>query len=290
MSTAIRFPRIAGALLLGGALLAQAPSVPALRGTTRAENRVERLAYGGRLRVQNRNGSIRVQGWDREEVALAAAIRDSERRRVELVLQRQGADLDIEARFQQRGWSFGFGAVRSPRCEMALSVPRRLLAFFRTTNGAVTVARVNGYARCETTNGDIQVREVAGEVHVDTINGNVELEDLKARVKGGTTNGQIRVEGVEGGLDLETTNGRILARNLDGWGEGIRMETTNGSIDVELGRASGELRAENTVGSLEVHVPGAQLMELGKHSVRLRIPGRSQRIHLETTTGSIRIH
>ena len=33
---------------------------------------------------------------------------------------------------------------------------------------------------------------------------------------------------------LETTNGGITAKNLDGWGEGIKLESTNGGIDVEL--------------------------------------------------------
>jgi DUF4097 and DUF4098 domain-containing protein YvlB len=258
-------------------------------GNARVEKRTERLAFGSKLWVKNRNGGIRVSGWDKEEVSLTAEIRDTDRRKIELVLQRKGEDLDIEAVFQQPQWSFSFGFIHSPRCEMTLNVPRKLLAHFRTSNGTVMVTALDGFANCETTNGDIRVREVSGEVHADTTNGIIEALKLRARIKGGTTNGRIVLEDVEGGVKMETTNGSIRAKNLDGWGEGIALETTNGSIEVELGKAGGDLNASNTNGSLDIKVPSAQVIEMGKHEAHLKVPGRNQRITLETTNGSIRV-
>jgi hypothetical protein len=254
---------------------------------SRVEVRTEKLAPGSKLWVKNRNGGIRVTGWDKDEVALTAQIRDSEKRRVDLVLQRKGPDLDIEAVFQQPSWSFG--VYISPRCEMTLQVPRKVLGHFRTTNGTVAVEHLEGYARCEATNGSIQVSDVKGEVHVDTTNGPIEARNLLARIKGSTTNGRIVLEEVMGGIRLETTNGTIRARNLDGWGEGIHLESTNGSIEVELGKAGGDLMAENSNGSLDIKVPGAQILEITKHSAHVKVPGRSQAIRLETTNGSIRV-
>jgi len=289
--------------LVGSALLAQVPPPPPpppappappapsigvdMPSGSRTEQRTEKLAQGAKLWVKNRNGGIRVTGWERDEVALTAQIRDSEKRRVELVLQRKGSDLDIEAVFQQPSWSFG--VYISPRCEMTLQVPHRLLGYFRTTNGTVTAENLDGYARCEATNGSIQVHHIRGEVHVDTTNGPIEARSLAARIKGSTTNGRIVLEDIEGGIHLETTNGSIRARNLDGWGEGIQLESTNGSIEVELGKATGDLIAENSNGSLEVRVPGGQVIEQTKHSARVKVPGRSQSIRLETTNGSIRV-
>jgi hypothetical protein len=280
-------PFTAPALLL---VLAAGSALPVAAGTSvRTETRSERLAFGSKLWVRNRNGAIRVSGWDKEEVALTAEIRDSDRRRIDLVVRRVGQDLDIEAHQEHPVISFNFGFTSSPRCDMTLAVPRRLLAHFRTTNGLVSVAGVDGYARCETTNGDILVSHVSGEVQGETTNGSVEARGLKARIKGGTTNGRIVLEDVEGGVDLETTNGQVRARNLDGWGEGIRLESTNGSIDVELGRATGEVLAENSNGSLDIRVPGAQVLDMSKHSAHVKVPGRQQKITLETTNGSIRV-
>ena len=259
-------------------------------GSPRTETRTEKLAFGSKLWVKNRNGAIRVTGWDKEEVALSAEIRDSEKRKIDLVVQKVGNDLDIEAVFQQPVLSFNFGFTSSPRCEMTLSVPHRLLGHFRTTNGPVSVTNLDGYARCETTNGDITVKDLKGEALTETTNGTVEARNLNARIKGGTTNGRIILEDVAGQVKLETTNGTIKARNLDGWGEGISLESTNGSIDLELGRATGEIQAENSNGSIEIKLPGAQILELSKHSARLKVPGKNQKITLETTNGSIHIH
>lgn len=288
--------------LVGSALLAQAPPPPPppappappgpmigvdMPSGSRTEQRTEKLAQGSKLWVKNRNGGIRVTGWDKDEVALTAQIRDSERRRVELVLQRKGSDLDIEAVFRQPSWSFGI--YISPRCEMTLQVPRRILGHFRTTNGTVAVEHLEGYARCEATNGAILVTDVRGEVYVDTTNGPIEARHLAARIKGSTTNGRIVLEEVTGGIRLETTNGSIRARNLDGWGEGIHLESTNGGIEVELGKATGDLIAENSNGSVEIKVAGAQVIEISKHSAHVKVPGRTQTIRLETTNGSIRV-
>lgn len=285
-------------ILAGSALLAQAPPPPPAASApptptvdipkgARTEHRTERLAQGAKLWVRNRNGDIRVTGWDRDEVVLTATIRDSERRRVELVLQHKGSDLDIEAVFQQPSWSFG--VYVSPRCELTLQVPRRLQGHFRTSNGTVAAENLEGFANCEATNGSILVNHIRGEVHVNTTNGSIEARSLNARIKGSTTNGRIILEDVEGGVQLETTNGSIHARNLDGWGEGISLESTNGNIEVALGRATGDLVAENSNGALEVRVAGAQVIELTKHSAHLQVPGRTQKIRFETTNGNIRV-
>lgn len=258
-------------------------------GNTRTEKRLEKLVYGAKLWVKNRNGAIKVVGWDKEEVSLTAQIRDTEKRKIDLVIQHKGADLDIEAVFQQPSFSFHFGFVRSPFCEMTLQVPRKVLAFFRTVNGSITASNLEGYARVETSNGRIELSNIKGEVQAETSNGRIEARGLNARIKGSTSNGRIVLENIEGGIQMDTSNGTITAKNLDGWGEGISLETSNGAIEVELGKATGEIRAENTHGSLDIHLPGAQVIELGKHSAHLKIPGKQQLIRLETTNGSIRV-
>jgi DUF4097 and DUF4098 domain-containing protein YvlB len=258
-------------------------------GPWRREERVEPLSFGAKLWIRNRNGDIRVEGWDREEVSLSATIRDSERRRVSLVVRRKGTDLEIEAQYQQPTWTFSFGFVTSPLCDLVLKVPRKVLGYYTTRNGSVFVGNVEGYSRCETANGDIRLRDLRGEVWVDTSNGTIEARRLKARIKGSTTVGRILLEDVEGGIELSATTGEIRATNLEGWGEGISLSTTIGRISVELGRATGELMASNTSGSVDVRLPGAQVLESGKHLVRVRIPGRTQRITLETTNGGIQV-
>lgn len=265
------------------------PAAPSFT-PTRTEHRVEALNFGSKLWVSNRNGSIKVEGWNQPQVDLTAYIRDAEGRHIDLKVEHKGNDLAIEAVWPQTGWfNIGFFGTQSPRCEFVLKVPMKLLGDFSTTNGAVQVKNLDGYANCETTNGDITVLDTKGEVHVDTTNGGIIARNLFARLKGSTTNGDLDLEQVAGGIDLETTNGSISAKGLDGWGEGIRLESTNGEIEVELGNAKGDLKAENSNGRLDIKLSGVEIINMDKHEAHIRIPGRSQAISLETTNGAITV-
>ena len=287
-------------LALTSSLVAQAPTLPSeapeeqaasegtsLPGITRVLIRAEKLASGAKLWVKNRNGDVCVVGWEKEEMHLTAEIRDTDRRRVELVIQQKDGDLDIETVFQQPFWSFDWGLVLSPRCEMTIFVPRRLLGYFRTTNGSIFISYLDGYAHCETTNGDIQVKHFSGEAYAETKNGTIEGQDLQARIKAITTNGHVLLTGVDGGIVAETTNGNIVAKALNGWGEGISLRTINGSIDIALGEAAGEITAESADGSLNIKIPDAKVIESSKRSAHLKVPGRMQKISLRTTNGTI---
>ena len=101
--------------------------------------------------MNNRNGAILVTGWDKEELALSAEIRDSDQRRIELVVRAGGADLDIERPVPAAHAEPDLRPRRQSLVPDDPNVPHRLLGQFRTTNGPITVATVQGYVRCETT-------------------------------------------------------------------------------------------------------------------------------------------
>nr|WP_320133297.1 DUF4097 family beta strand repeat-containing protein [uncultured Holophaga sp.] len=255
----------------------------------RQEIRTAPLAGGANLRVTNRNGHIRVGIWDRDLVEVKAAIRDTASRRITLSLREAGGGLELLVQEGSGDW-LRLAASRSPRCQLDIKVPRRLNASFRTLNGDVEVQGIEGFAECETTNGDIRVRQLKGEVHCETTNGGIEAVGLQARLKAETTHGSIRLQGVAGGIRAETTHGDVEAEQLDGWGEGIQLETTQGDIRVVLGRATGHLHAETTVGSLDIRPAQGGGMQIQEgHEVQMKIGEGRQPIRLETTHGSIRV-
>jgi DUF4097 and DUF4098 domain-containing protein YvlB len=298
--TSARFTAQALSLALTSSLLAQPQSPPteaqeaqdaseriSLPGITRVLVRTEKLVSGSKIRVKNRNGDIWVVGWEKEEMRLTAEIRDTDRRKVELVISQQDGDLDIETVFQHPFWSFNWGLVQSPRCEVTIFVPHWILGYFRTTNGSIFISYLDGYAHCETNNGDIQVKHFSGEVHVETKNGTIEGLDLQARIQALTANGQVILTGVDGGIVAETINGNIIAKALNGWGEGISLSSTNGSIDIALGEATGELTAASSDGDLDIKIPHAKVIEISKRSAHLQVPGSMQKINLHTINGTI---
>ncbi len=249
----------------------------------------EPLAMGAKLWIKNRNGQISVEAWDMPEVALEALIWDSSRRPIAINIQRKGADLEIETFVEEPRWNFGFGFVVTPRCEMKVRVPRKVLGYFKTMNGTIRLKGVEGYAQCETANGDIRLGEGAGEFFVVTRNGAIEAKRMKARLRGHTTNGGLFLDEVEGGIDLETTDGNITATDLDGWGEGISLSTLIGNIDVKLGRAGGEVVAESLRGSVDFKVTNAHVVSQSRRTLRLKVPGKPQKVTLKTRRGDIRI-
>ena len=120
--TSARFTAHVLSLAITSSLLAQLPSPPfespetldssestSIPGITRVLIRTEKLVSGSKLWVKNRNGDIRVVGWEKEEMHLTAEIRDTDRRRVELIIQQKEGDLDIETVFLYP-WAVTFGS------------------------------------------------------------------------------------------------------------------------------------------------------------------------------------
>lgn len=256
---------------------------------SRTETRREALAMGAKLWIQQVDGRVDVQGWDRPELELTAEFHDgSHGTKAELLLRKVAEGIEVEVKVPKvTRRLFPFHAHRSPRCELTLKVPRRLCLAVHSVDGGIRVTDLDGYARCEAVDGGISLENLSGEVLARTTDGDIEARRLRARISGGTVDGRITLESVEGGVDLSTTDGSIRAAQLDGWGEGIQLGTVDGSIFVKLGQARGDVDASTVDGSVQVSHPDLQIIETRRHHLRAKIPGRDQAIRLRTIDGSI---
>jgi len=261
----------------------------ALAEAPRVEQRQEPLAMGAKLCIQQGDGRVSIEGWDRAELALVAEFCDDARGgKADLMLRRVADGLEIEVQ-EPRRQRFFLGRSQPALCHLTLKVPRKLNVAVRSLDGDISVKDLEGYARCETVDGGIRLEGFSGEAHTRTVDGRIEARDLKARIKGRTVDGGIHLERVSGGVDLSTTDGNIEASDLDGWGEGIFLTTVDGSIRVKLGQAKGLLDAKTADGNLDATAPGLQIQEMGTHRLRARIPGREQAINLRTGDGDIHV-
>lgn len=109
--------------------------------------------------------------------------------------------------------------------------------------------------------------EVPGRVDVrgSTANGAIELSAV-GEVEVQTSNGRIELDDVTGGVNAETSNGRIIGRDLNG--DGVRVTSTNGAIELELGEPQ----------DVEAHTSNG--------AIRLEVPSDSYRVSAETSNGS----
>lgn len=258
----------------------------ALSAGERTETKTEAFKAGSVLRVQGFNGAIKVTSWDKDEVEIRADIKETDDRPVKLDVRRTAQGLDVEA--QQTSHS-GWNWRGSQGVNFTLRVPRRLEGHFTTSNGRVEARDLEGTQDFSTSNGGLLIENVKGDVKAHTSNGAVTLRGIDGRVQGGSSNGSVTLDRVKGGVDFHTSNASITASDLDGRNQGIELATSNGGINLGLGEAKGEIDAKTSNGSVHVDRPGVELIEMGKSSARLRVPGSTQTIRLRSSNGSIHL-
>jgi DUF4097 and DUF4098 domain-containing protein YvlB len=170
----------------------------------------------------------------------------------------------------------------------ANSVNGELVA--RTSNSRVEAMDIQGNADLRTSNGGIDAKNVKGKVDAVTSNGTIKAESIGGDLIGNTSNGRLDVQKVQGAIDLSTSNGSIKAADLNGKGRGIRLSTSNGSIDLTRGGTEGMLEASTTDSerSIIIEVPNVQPDRDGS-TMRAKIGNGGQPIRLKTTNGKITV-
>jgi len=218
------------------------------------------LAPGGRVDVSNVNGRVEVEPADGDQVEVRAekigkgATDEAAKQalgRIEIVEHATPGEVRIETKVAgSHGLNFGGTEVR-----YFLKVPAGTQVRAGTTNGTIKLDRLKGDVTAETTNGSINGTGLSGRVKAGTTNGSINLE-LDALGQGGvsleTTNGGVKLtipKDAAANISARLANGSIRTENLDvqssgessrrrldgtlnGGGERIDVETTNGSITI----------------------------------------------------------
>jgi hypothetical protein len=169
------------------------------------------------------NGSIRVEGWDRDEIHIKARIEVQGRSKEDARELLSEIDIETDPAIRAKGpgskW-FGLFRKRNWSVSYRLKVPER------------------SNLDAHTTNGSLEIRDVSGTMDFGTTNGGIKLRDVNGDVRGGTINGGITVvlggDYWEGeGLDLHTTNGGVSVDMPPSYSARLDAKTTNGGIRVE---------------------------------------------------------
>src|ERR1700757_2974964 len=152
------------------------------------------LQPGGSLELQNVNGTVDVQGWDRNEIEVhavkTAKHKESDLERVSIEVDARPDAVSIATRYPQNE---GVEVA----VEYTIHVPHGAkVEHLGTVNGTLRVAGVGEVDELRTVNGNIEVYEADSDVHAHTTNGNVHLE-------------LAHIHGVNGTI-AETTNGSVV--------------------------------------------------------------------------------
>jgi len=132
------------------------------------------LRSGGYFSLSNKNGSVEISSWDREEVRIEALkkVKSSSRRRAREAMEELKIDIDTRGgdevivktdypRQYRGGDGLGgildaiFGGRKKPQIsvEYRITVPERVDLKVGTTNGRIEIEDIEGDARVSSTNG-----------------------------------------------------------------------------------------------------------------------------------------
>ncbi len=246
-------------------------------GMARAEKivheQVEKLDMDGitRLSVDNTNGSVEVESWDKDYIEVRArktVYTDDEDDGAEMlanlkvIMEREdgvwyvSTEKPVKGRHHSRGfwgWLFGYGGSGFS-VSYEISIPRKLDLDIHSTNGSLKVYGGMGRMRLE------------------------------------TTNGKIVAEDVRGSLRCKTTNGSIVARLDKLFDDEMSFKSTNGSIKLYLpADANVDIKAKTTNGSIKCELP----IDREDYSSSKKLSGSINKggplVYLKTINGSIRI-
>jgi len=213
------------------------------------------LERGGTFELQNVNGPVEIQGWDKNEVEVDAVKiakgKESDTDRVTIDIEAKPNDVAVTTHYPQNE-GVEVAVMYTVHVPHSARVER-----LTTVNGTLKVAGVESVADLHTVNGNIEVYEGGGGVHAHTTNGNVHLELLHCLDELGmtaeTTNGSVLLavpQTMQANLEARSLNGSFYSelpfslesslrpREMRGkFGKGgapIRLNTINGGIRIEV--------------------------------------------------------
>lgn len=211
------------------------------------------LERGGSFELQNVNGTVEVQGWDRDTVEIHA-VKTAKNKESDLDL----VSIDVDAKSSAVSVSTHYPQNEGVEVlvEYRVRVPHAAhVEHVGTVNGTLRISNIETVQDLRTVNGNIEVYDAGGSVHARTTNGNVHVELLHVQDKDGAV--------------AETTNGSVLLA--------VPVDT---QADLEARCLNGNFSSELPVAFESTQRPREMHGKIGRGGTPL---------HLHTVNGGIRV-
>ncbi|HQF38626.1 MAG TPA: hypothetical protein PK322_05855, partial [Opitutaceae bacterium] len=186
------------------------------------------LAVTGEVVVENVNGPITIETWDKPEVRLEAvksAGSQADLDALELRIDSSERRFSVKTVYLDKDGSWLKKFTNTGEVRYTLTVPHTAtLRQLETVNGGITVANAHGRVTAKTVNGRVEARGLRHEVELSAVNGAVLAEfDAVADKQDIVLNG---------------VNGLVELRLPAGAGAQLEASTVNGAIENDFGLAA----------------------------------------------------
>ncbi|WP_276373210.1 DUF4097 family beta strand repeat-containing protein [Chryseolinea sp. H1M3-3] len=128
-------------------------------------------------------------------------------------------------------------------------VPKETACRLTTSDGSISIAKLNSNQHCKTSDGSIEITEISGNVIGKTSDGDVHVKQVKGMVDVGTSDGSIQLRQIAGDVQASTSDGNIILDKVKG---DIIVKTSDGYIDFK--EISGSFKASTSDGNIHGNV------------------------------------
>lgn len=244
------------------------PEPPAVvNETSDVEERFEQtypLTPDGRVRLQNVNGSIEVEAWDRNEVHVVAI------KSAETAEALKDLEIDIKARpdaiyieANHRGADKRPAVIhpgRGAEIRFYLKVPKNaVLDEIATVNGSIKIHDMANAVKVSAVNGSITASNLSGSTVLETVNGAIAVGfghlSPSSKIALNTVNGRLSVTlptDAEATVKATTLNGRIQ----NSLGLRVRRGLVGNDLHGKIGDGSTQIRLNSISGAITINGAG----------------------------------
>jgi DUF4097 and DUF4098 domain-containing protein YvlB len=198
----------------------------------------------GVVDIRNVAGSVRVTGWDREEVAVTGTLgRGTERLEFSASGNRTLVKVVIPHNSQHVDGS-----------DLEIRVPVGSSLEVETVSADITAGGVNGDVQLESVSGNVTVGGGPKKFDAKSVSGNIEITAENAPGRAKSVSGAVRLKGVSGSVEAGSVSGDISVTG--GTISSVDLETTSGSITLDAGLAKdARVEAKSISGEVELRLP-----------------------------------
>jgi len=238
---------------------------------------------GGRLEVDNFDGTVEIRTWTRNAVRVQA----TPSHRSEVEVESGGGVVQVRSMGHR-----GPGSV-----SYRITVPAAIDVSVNGHSGDVSVDGPTGEISVETVEGSITARGGGRYVSLRSVEGDITLAKSKARADLNSVEGAIKVTDLTGELSAQTVDGEIVLEGVDS--PNIEATTVDGDISFRGAfKDGGRYRFNSHDGSITVTVPqvnGTVLVSTFDGGFESDFPltltgtRSSQRLNFTLGTGNVRL-
>jgi DUF4097 and DUF4098 domain-containing protein YvlB len=243
-------------IVLSAALVAAAVTQSAHARVSETTNQVYDTSAHPSLRLDNVNGDVTIEGWDKNSIEIVAVKSAGDKEDLDdlkIESRKDGDEVVVHVRYPHENnfWNHGH---EGPQVDFTIHAPFGTeINKVEFVNGDVEINGVSGDVQASSVNGQVTGTKLGGDVNLSTVNGEVELVATSAikSIRLNSVNGDIKLmlpKKFDARIEAGTLHGDIVA--IDGLdvdatsftGSSMKGVIGKGTMKVDLNTVNGSIR------------------------------------------------